>query len=34
MGAKIKAIEVELSAEKQMRQDTEQEVGQLSTVLY
>ena len=34
MGAKIKAIEVELSEERKMRQDKEQEVGQLSTVLY
>ena len=31
MEAKNKALEVELSEEKQMRQDKEQEVGQLST---
>ena len=34
MEAKIKAIEVELLEERQMRQDKEQEVGQLSNVLY
>ena len=34
MEAKIKALEIELSEEKQMRQDKEQEVGQLSNVLY
>ena len=34
MEAKIKAQEVELLKERQMRQDKEQEVGQLSTVLY
>ena len=34
MGAKIKALEIELSEERQMRQDKEQEVGQLSNVLY
>ena len=34
MEAKIKALEVELSEEKQMRQGKEQEVGQLSTILY
>ena len=34
MEAKNKAIEVKLSEEKQMRQDKEQEVGQLSNVLY
>ena len=34
METKIKAIEVELSEEKQMRQDKEQEVGQHSNVLY
>ena len=34
MEAKIKVLEIELSEEKQMRQDKEQEVGQLSTVLY
>ena len=34
MEAKIKALEIELSEEKQMRQDKEKEVGQLSTVLY
>ena len=34
MDAKIKALEVELSEERQMRQDKEQEVGQLSNVLY
>ena len=33
MEAKIKALEIELSEEKQMRQDKEQEVGQLSNVL-
>ena len=33
MEAKNKALEVELSEEKQMRQDKEQEVGQLSTIL-
>ena len=32
MEAKNKALEVELSQEKQMRQDKEQEVGQLSTI--
>ena len=32
MEAKNKALEVELSEEKQMRQDKEQEVGQLSTI--
>ena len=34
MEAKIKALEIELSEEKQMRQDKEQEVGQLSTILF
>ena len=34
MEAKIKALEVELSEERQIRQGKEQEVGQLSTVLY
>ena len=34
MEAKIKALEIELSEEKQIRQDKEQEVGQLSNVLY
>ena len=34
MEAKIKVLEIELSEEKQMLQDKEQEVGQLSTVLY
>ena len=34
MEAKIKALEIELSEEKQMRQDKEQEVGQLSNALY
>ena len=34
MDAKIKALEVELSEERQMRQDKEQEVGQLNNVLY
>ena len=34
MEAKIKALEIELSEERQMRQDKEQEVGQLSNVLY
>ena len=34
MEAKIKALEIELSEEKQMCQDKEQEVGQLSNVLY
>ena len=34
MGAKIKALEIELSEERQMRQDKEQEVGQLSNALY
>ena len=34
MEAKNKAVEVKLSEEKQMRQDKEQEVGQLSNVLY
>ena len=34
MEAKIKALEVELSQESQMLQDKEQEVGQLSTVIY
>ena len=34
MEAKIKALEVKLLEERQMRQDKEQEVGQLSTVLY
>ena len=34
MEAKIKAQEVELLKERQMRQDKEQEVGRLSTVLY
>ena len=34
MEAKNKALEVKLSDEKQMRQDKEQEVGQLSNVLY
>ena len=34
MEAKTKALEVELSEERQMPQDKEQEVGQLSTVLY
>ena len=34
MEGKIKALEIELSEEKQMRQDKEQEVGQLSNVLY
>ena len=34
MEAKIKALEIELSEEKQMRKDKEQEVGQLSNVLY
>ena len=34
MEAKMKVLEIELSEEKQMRQDKEQEVGQLSTVLY
>ena len=33
MEAKNKALEVDLSAEKQMRQDKEQEVGQFSTSL-
>ena len=33
MEAKNKALEVKLSEEKQMRQDKEQEVGQLSTIL-
>ena len=33
MEAKNKALEVDLSAEKQMRQDKEQEVGELSTIL-
>ena len=33
MEAKNKALEVDLSAEKQMRQDKEQEVGQFSTIL-
>ena len=33
MEAKNKALEVELSEEKQMRQDKEQEVGQFSTIL-
>ena len=33
MEAKNKALEVELSQEKQMRLDKEQEVGQLSTIL-
>ena len=34
MEATNKALKVELSEEKQMRQDKEQEVGQLSNVLY
>ena len=34
MEAKIKALEIELSEERQMRQDKEKEVGQLSNVLY
>ena len=34
MEAKNKALEVKLSEEKQMRQDKEQEVSQLSNVLY
>ena len=34
MEAKIKALEIELSEERQIRQDKEQEVGQLSNVLY
>ena len=34
MEAKNKAVEVKLSEERQMRQDKEQEVGQLSNVLY
>ena len=34
MEAKIKALGIELSEERQMRQDKEQEVGQLSNVLY
>ena len=34
MEAKIKALEIELSEERQMRQDKEQEVGQLRNVLY
>ena len=34
MEAKIKALEIELSEVKQMRQDKEQEVGQLSNALY
>ena len=34
MEAKIKAQEVDLLKERQMRQDKEQEVGQLNTVLY
>ena len=33
MEAKIKVLEIELSEEKQMRQDKEQEVGQLSSIL-
>ena len=33
MEAKNKALEVDLSAEKQMRQDKEQQVGQFSTIL-
>ena len=33
MEAKIKALEIELSEERQMRQDKEQEVGQLNTIL-
>ena len=33
MEAKNKALEVELSEEKQMRQDKEQEVGLFSTIL-
>ena len=33
MEAKNKALEVDLSEEKQMRQDKEQEVGQFSTIL-
>ena len=33
MEAKNKSLEVELSEEKQMRQDKEQEVGQFSTIL-
>ena len=33
MEAKNKALEVDLSAQKQMRQDKEQEVGQFSTIL-
>ena len=33
MEAKNKALEVKLSEETQMRQDKEQEVGQLSTIL-
>ena len=33
MEGKIKALEIELSEERQMRQDKEQEVGQLSTIL-
>ena len=34
MEAKIKALEVELSEEKQMRQDKEQEVGHYSVLFY
>ena len=34
MEAKIKALQVELSEESQKLQDKEQEVGQLSTVIY
>lgn len=34
MEAKIKTLEVELSEESQKLQDKEQEVGQLSTVIY
>ena len=34
MEAKIKALEIELSEERQMRQDKGQEMGQLSNVLY
>ena len=34
MEAKIKALEIELSEERQLRQDKEQGVGQLSNVLY
>ena len=34
MQAQRKALELELSKERQMSQDKEQEVGQLSNVLY